>query len=167
MPSPTVTLYVVTTMAVVVVMARAMYRLEWIPQQPQAIAAILLLGATTAAGRLLLFAGVKQLGSLQTVLFGIFETAVALIMSFLFLHDQLTTIQWIGVAVLLTSLLLVHPDDLVKRKTSELPILNIAGIAMEHIAFTQAFGDEKDALTEEEIVMLARMLKGPSTTDRS
>ena len=41
MPSPTVTLYVVTTMAVVVVMARVMYRLEWIPQQPQAIAAIL------------------------------------------------------------------------------------------------------------------------------
>ena len=166
MPSPTVTLYVVTTMAVVVVMARVMYRLEWIPQQPQAVAAILALGATTAIARLLLFAGVKQLGSLQTMLFGIFETAVALFMSFVFLHDQLTLIQWIGVAVLLISLLLLHPDDLTKQKTSELPILNMSGIALEHIAFTQAFGNQKDVLSQEELDMLTRMLNGPSPNDK-
>src|SRR5258708_22253811 len=108
MPSQTVTLYVVTTMALVVVMARVVYRLEWIPQQPQAITAILVLGVTTAAARLLLFAGVKYLGPLQTVLFGIFETMVALILSFVFLHDQLNAIQWAGVAVLLTRLLFIH-----------------------------------------------------------
>ncbi len=127
MPSPTVTLYVVTTMAIVVVMARVMYRLDWIPQQPEAITAILALGGTTAAARLLLFSGIKYLGPLQTVLFGIFETMVALILSFVFLHDQLNAIQWAGVAVLLTSLLLIRPDDLSKRATAELPMLNMTG----------------------------------------
>src|SRR5260221_4273660 len=117
MPAPTMTLYTVTTMAVVVVMARAVYKLEWIPQSTDSFIAILLLGVTTAASRLLLFSGVKFLGSLQTVLLGIFETAVALVLSFIFLHDQLTFIQWIGLPILLTNLLLLRRDDLIQTST--------------------------------------------------
>ncbi len=163
MPAPTVTLYVVTTMAVVVVMARVVYRLEWIPQSSGAIGAILLLGVTTAAARLLLFAGVKRLGPLQTVLVGIIETAVALIMSNIFLHDQLTNIQWVGVGILLTSLLLIRPDDLTKRSTIEMPVFNMAGMGFQSVAFTQAFGSGKANidLTPEELEMIRRMMEGP------
>lgn len=160
MPAPTVTLYTVTTMAVVVVMARAIYKLEWIPPSTESLWAILVLGVTTAASRLLLFAGVKQLGSLQTVLLGIFETAVALVLSFVLLHDQLTTIQWIGVGVLLASLLLIRPDDLVHRGNTEQPIFNMAGIGFQQIAFTQAFANNKlDGVTAEELEMIRRMME--------
>jgi drug/metabolite transporter (DMT)-like permease len=162
MPSQTVTLYVLTTMGVVVVMARAIYRLEWIPQSSESLGAILTLGATTACARLLLFAGVKQLGPLQTVLVGIFETAVALIMSFIFLHDQLSAIQWIGVAILLTSLLLIRSSDLEKRKTSEMPVVNMAGMSFQHVAFTQAFANDKTIdLSMEELEMIRRMMEAP------
>ncbi|HLY29195.1 MAG TPA: DMT family transporter [Aggregatilineales bacterium] len=168
MPSQTVTLYVMTTMAVVVVMARVVYRLEWIPQSTEAIGAILTLGATTAVARLLLFAGVKQLGPLQTVLVGILETVVALVLSFIFLHDSLTSMQWVGVGILLTSLLLIRPNDLEKRDTGEMPVLNMAGMGFQHVAFTQAFSNGTVKLTEEELEMIRRMLEakprpGPST----
>ncbi len=164
MPSPTVTLYVITTMAVVVVMARAVYRLEWIPQSPEAVWAILALGLTTALSRLTLFIGVKQLGTLQTVLFGVFETAVALVLAFLFLNEQLTPIQWIGVAVLLVSLLLVRTDDLAKRATGEIPIFNMAGMSFQHVAFTQAFGNAEN-MTPEELEMIRRMMEAPPRYD--
>jgi drug/metabolite transporter (DMT)-like permease len=163
MPSPTVTLYVITTMAVVVVMARAVYRLEWIPQSPQAVAAILALGLTTALSRLTLFIGVKQLGTLQTVLLGVFETAVAVIMAFVFLNEQLTVIQWIGVAILLVSLLLIRADDLGKRDTGEIPIFNMAGMSFQHVAFTQAFGGS--SMTPEELEMIRRMMEAPPRYD--
>src|SRR5258708_17286048 len=141
-------------------MARAVYKLEWIPQSTDAFIAILLLGVTTAAYRLLLFSGVKQLGSLQTVLLGIFETAVALVLSFVLLHDQLKTIQWIGVGVLLTSLLVIGPDELVHRGTTEQPIFNMAGIGFQQIAFTQAFANNKlDGVTAEELEMIRRMME--------
>ncbi|MEP7288897.1 MAG: DMT family transporter [Chloroflexota bacterium] len=166
MPSQTVTLYVVTTMAIVVVMARAVYRLEWIPQSSESFGAIVALGATTACARLLLFAGVKQLGPLQTVLLGIFETVVALVLSLVLLHEQLTTIQWIGVAILLTSLVLIRPKDLAKRSTGEMPVFNMAGMGFQHIAFTQAFGNGKIVdLSPEELEMIRRMMEGPSATE--
>ncbi len=163
MPSPTVTLYVMTSMAVVVVMARVVYRLEWIPQSPEAIGAIFALGVTTALSRLLLFTGVKQLGSLQTVLVGIFETAVAVLMAFVFLHEQLTVIQWVGVAILMVSLLLIRHDDLSK---SEQPVFNMAGMGFQPIAFTKAFGSGEAAnLTPEELEMIRRMLEAPPRYD--
>jgi drug/metabolite transporter (DMT)-like permease len=163
MPSPTVTLYVMTAMAVVVVMARVVYRLEWIPQSPEAIGAILALGITTAISRLMLFTGVKQLGSLQTVLLGIFETAVALFMAFIFLHEQLTIIQWIGVAILVFSLLLIRSDDLSKR---DMPVFNMAGMGFQPVAFTKAFGkDETAKLSTEELEMIRKMLEAPPRYD--
>ena len=166
MPSRTVALYVLTTMAVVVVMARAVYKLEWLPQTTEATWAIFGLAVTTALARVTFFLSVKNLGALQTVLFGIFETAVALLLSFAFLHDQLSPIQWVGVGILLISLLLIRPDDLAKRSTGEMPLLNMAGMGFQHIAFTQAFGKgEADKLTTQELEMIHRMMTAPPRYD--
>ncbi len=145
MPAPTVTLYVMTSMAVVVVMARAIYKLEWLPQTGEAALAIAALGLTTALSRLMLFAGVKRLGSLQTVLLGILETGVALLLSFAFLQETFSPIQWIAVAILGLSLLLVRSDDLKKRHTQPVPVMNMAGMQFNHDteAFVKAFGNGK------------------------
>ncbi len=141
MPAPTVTLYSMTTMAIVVVMARVIYKLEWLPQTSEAAIAITALGLTTALARLTLFAGVKRSGSLQTALLGVMETGVALVLSFVLLHDTFTAIQWIGVGILLVSLLLVRRDDLKRRMTQTMPMLNMAGIqfSADKSAFLEAF----------------------------
>ncbi len=151
MPSPTVTLYVLSTMAVVVVMARVMYRLEWLPQSGDAALAIGALGLTTALSRLTLFAGVKRMGSLQTVLLVILETGVTLLLSFVFLHETFNPIQWVAVGVMGLSLLLVRSDDFKKRDTLPIPVVNMAGIqfSTEHTAaFVAAFGGKPLADTD-------------------
>jgi drug/metabolite transporter (DMT)-like permease len=163
MPSPTVTLYTLTAMAVVVVMARVVYRLEWIPQTSEAIGAIFVLGITTALSRLTLFIGVKHLGTLQTALLGVFETAVTLLTAFLFLHEQLTPVQWIGVTLLFASLLFVQRSDLKKRETGEVPIVNMAGIGFHREAFSKAFGAAGEDLTPEELEMIKRMMEGSNS----
>ncbi|MCC7446036.1 MAG: DMT family transporter [Anaerolineae bacterium] len=165
MPSPTVTLYVLTTMAVVVVMARVVYRLEWIPQSTEAVGAIIGLGITTALSRLMLFVGVKKLGSLQTVLVGVFETAVALVLAFIFLHEQLTLVQWIGVGILLVSLFLIRRNDLVSHQAGEAILVRVAGMSFSAVAFTQAFGKGMVDVTPEELEMIQRMMEAPPRYD--
>jgi len=137
MPAPTVTLYTLSAMALVVVMARVIYRLAWLPQSNDALVAIAALGVTTALSRLTLFAGVKRMGSLQTTLVVVLETGMAVLLALIFLHETLTTIQWVGIAVMATSLLLVRPDDLRKRSTQTIPAVNMAGIQFN--ANTDAF----------------------------
>jgi len=168
MPSQTVALYVITTMAVVVVMARVVYRQEWIPQSGEAIAAILALGLTTALSRLTMFFSVKKMGSLQTVLIGISETAVSLVLAFLFLGEKLTTIQWLGVAILVMSLLLIRWHEIDKRSTGEVPVIRLAGVGTEHtsfnrIAFMQAFGLSSHAgdVTPEDMELIRQMMEAP------
>src|SRR5258708_11340865 len=56
MPLPTVTLYTVTTMAVVLVMARAIYKLEWVPPSSESLCPSRLPVATTASPHLVRFA---------------------------------------------------------------------------------------------------------------
>jgi drug/metabolite transporter (DMT)-like permease len=145
MPAPTATLYVLTTMAVIVIMARAIYRLEWLPQTVEAGGAIVALGVTTALSRLTLFAGVKQIGSLQTVLIGILETGVALFMSFLLLGERFTPIQVVALVILGVSLLLARSDDLKRRETHPVPMVNMAGLGdvEEREAFVEAFVTRK------------------------
>jgi drug/metabolite transporter (DMT)-like permease len=165
MPSPTVTLYVLTTMAVVVVMARLVYRLEWIPQSGEAFGAIFALGVTTALSRLTLFFGIKKMGSLQTVFLGIFETAVALFMAAVFLGERLTSVQVVGVAVLLFSLLLIRRDDLSEQRSGESPLFNIASMSFNKIAFMQAFGkDEALKMTPDELERVRQMMQAPPRT---
>jgi drug/metabolite transporter (DMT)-like permease len=164
MPSPTATLYIVTTMAVVVVMARVVYRLEWIPQSTDAIGAIVALGVTTALSRLTLFIGVKNLGGLQTVLLAFLETGVSLVLGYLLLNDQLNALQWVGVAIFGGSVLLIRPDELKRAKSGKMPVLNMAGMAFQSVAFTQAFGKEHQRMSPEELEAIRRMLEAPPSS---
>lgn len=145
MPTPTVALYVLTTMGLVVLMV-------WLATGAQNITAfadaaltpILLLGATTALSRLAMFAGVKILGSMQTVILSVAEIGVALTLAFVFLDERLTVVQWMGVAILGLSLLLVRSRDLAPHtfNAGRLMMFNIATQQFQWIAFHHAFGKE-------------------------
>lgn len=105
-PAPTVTLYTLISMSAVVIPAYLIFdrsfpvtHTSWFP--------ILGLTAVTFFSRLLLFTGVKHIGGMQTALLGLGELLIAILFSHLFLKETLTFIQWIGMAGLGTSLLLV------------------------------------------------------------
>jgi drug/metabolite transporter (DMT)-like permease len=161
MPAQTFTLYVMTVMAVVVTMARAAYHLRWLPQTDEAMWAILALTVSTALSRLTLFAGIKYLGSLQTTLLAVTELAVAMGLSFLFLGESLTVIQWVGVAAFVLSLLLQGHRLSSHAPPGSISMPNMAGIAFQQIAFTHAFGDS--GLSQEELDAIRRMMgvEGP------
>ena len=143
MPAPTVTLYVLTTMGVIVGMV-------WLATSAQhagailqvAITPIFILGITTALSRLAMFAGVKFLGGLQTAILAIAEIGVALALAFLLLGERLTTGQWLGVGLLVGSLLLVRASDLASNafNPGKLLVANIASQQFQWIAFHRAFG---------------------------
>src|SRR5690606_11398823 len=113
MPAPTVTLYVLTTMGVIVGMvwlATSAQNTDYILQV--AFSPIFILGITTALSRLAMFAGVKFLGGLQTAILAITEIGVALALAFLLLGERLTAAQWLGVGLLALSILLLRPSEL-------------------------------------------------------
>ena len=105
MPPETVTLYVLTAMTVVVWGAFlilgpgtvGMTGLPWVAA----------LAAVTVISRLLMFLGVKQLGSIQTALLGVTEILVAVCLAIVMLGEQLAPRQWIGALILIASLLLM------------------------------------------------------------
>ena len=105
-PAPTVTLYTLVAMSVVVIPTYLIFdrsfpvaNIPWFP----------VLGLTTVTffSRLLLFTGVKHIGGMQTALLGLGELLIAVLFSHIYLKETLTNIQWIGMAGLGTSLLLV------------------------------------------------------------
>ena len=107
LPAPTVTLYTLISMSAIVIPAYLIFdrsfptiNTPWFP--------VLGLTAVTFFSRLLLFTGVKHIGGMQTALLGLGELLVAVVFSHLFLKETLTTLQWIGMAGLGTSLLLVR-----------------------------------------------------------
>ncbi len=105
-PAPTVTLYTLISMSAIVIPAYLIFDrsfpVENIPWMP-----VLGLTGVTFFSRLLLFMGVKHIGGMQTALLGLGELLVAVLFSHIYLKETLTTIQWIGMAGLGTSLLLV------------------------------------------------------------
>ncbi len=162
MPAQTVTLYVITVMALVVVMARVAYDWHWLPQSNDAALAILALSLSTALSRLTLFAGVKNLGSLQTTLLAITELAVAVALSFVLLDERLTTVQWLGVGAFVFSLLLHGvPRSTARAPRGAIPMPNMAGIAFQQIAFIHAFGNS--GISQDELDAIRRMMgvEGP------
>ena len=145
MPSPTVALYVLTTMSVVVAMV-------WLATAAQNTAYILevafppifILGLTTALSRLAMFAGVKFMGSMQTAVLAISEIGVALALAFVMLNERLTPEQWVGVGLLGLSILLVRPGDLTSHtfNPGQLLMANISSQQFQWIAFHHAFGKD-------------------------
>jgi drug/metabolite transporter (DMT)-like permease len=106
-----VTLYGLSTMAVVV----------WLPFSGQAstaasipaagwLAILLLAIFPTALARLLVFAGLRRLGGVQTALLGLGEPLVAVSLAFLLLGERFAPQQWLGAALFAISVLLIHRD---------------------------------------------------------
>ncbi len=169
MPPTTATLYILSTMAVVVVMAWAAVGSP-LPQTvlEAAFPPIFILGATTALSRLAMFASVSVFGSLRTAVIAIAEIGVALALAFLVLGERLTTLQVAGVGLLISSMLLIRPGDLLPRgfNPNALLVHDMANIQFQRIAFHRAFGKaEHDneygvmgTLTTAELKAIQRML---------
>lgn len=114
-PAPTMALYAITAMAVVVSFA-------WLfsPDDLSLVTidgwqAIGLMALVTALSRLTLFLGVKAMGSIQTALLGVFEVVVTIVIAAVFLGERLTVLQWVGAAILLVSIFLVRFERGVPR----------------------------------------------------
>ena len=156
MPSQTATLYIVTTMAVLVTVA-------WLPgvgrvplaTYEAALPAIILLGITTALARLMLFAGVKLLGGFQTAVTALGEIAVALLMAFFIVGDRFTTFQWVGVGFMVFSIALVRANDLTNRgiNPNTLLVANLASMQFQRIAFHRAFLSHQTPSNPEDEIM--------------
>jgi len=115
MPAPTMTLYSLTFMGLTVLAVRLafgflVFELPWMPADPGAWRWIAGLTLVTAISRLTLFAGVRNLGSLQTILLNVAELAVTLILAALLLGERLEPTQWVGVVILIASAALSRWD---------------------------------------------------------
>jgi drug/metabolite transporter (DMT)-like permease len=108
-PAPTVTLYTLIAMSAVVVPAYLIFDHKW-SSTSSGLWPVLGLTFVTFTSRLLLFFGVKHLGGTQTALLGLGELLVTITISYTWLHEKLTTIQWLGVAALVVSLMLVRTE---------------------------------------------------------
>jgi drug/metabolite transporter (DMT)-like permease len=105
--SRTAALYYVTTMAVVVVVARLVNGAPWTPISTDGWLAIL--GLTllpTILARLLVLTGLQKLGGAQTSLLGLAELLVALVIAFLVLGERLMLRQWLGGILVIVGVLL-------------------------------------------------------------
>jgi drug/metabolite transporter (DMT)-like permease len=105
MPAPTVALYVLTAMTAVVCAAYLIHGPTAVPLA--GLPPTMMLAGITVLSRLLMFLGVKHLGSIQTALLGVTEILVTVVLSILVLGEQLLGRQWIGAVLLITSLLLI------------------------------------------------------------
>ena len=107
-PAPTMTLYAITAMAVVVSIAWLIAPGDLTVVSTVGWQAIGLMAFVTALSRLTLFLGVKAMGSIQTALLGVFEVVVTIAIAAVFLGERLTLVQWLGAAVLMISIFMVR-----------------------------------------------------------
>lgn len=152
MPAPTATLYILTTMAIVVVMVWIAVGKPMTGEILQsALPPIVALAISTALSRLALFAGVKFFGSLQTAVLALAEIGVALALAFFVLGDRLTPAQVVGVGFLTASILLIRPSDILPRGMNPNRLIsNLADVQFQWIAFDQAFGRPSDVVGEDD-----------------
>ena len=114
-PAPTMTLYAITAMAIVVTVAWFFAPVDLQLVSSAGWQAIGWMALVTALSRLTLFLGVKAMGSIQTALLGVFEVVVTIAIAAVFLGERLTWLQWVGAAVLLVSIFLVRFEKGVPR----------------------------------------------------
>ena len=107
-PAQTVTLYMVTAMAIVVTVAWLLFPTDLTTISMPGWRAIILMGLVTGLSRLTLFMGVKHLGSIQAALLSILEVVVSIVLAIIFLGEHLTLVQWLGAGVVMVSILLVR-----------------------------------------------------------
>lgn len=122
MPAPTVTFYTLLFMSLVV----APFGFLANPFQlndssfasfPFFLIPIVALALVTFLSRLTLFFGVKRIGGLQTALLGVTELLVTLIFARIWLKETLNGLQWIGVILIVLSILLMSIEKPLSRQT--------------------------------------------------
>ena len=107
----TVALYGLTTMSLVVGIPFLVQSGPVAPVSAQGWMAILLVAIfPTALARLLVFAGLRRIGGMQTALLALAEPLVAVVLAFALLGESFTPQQWIGVCLFLISVLLIRRD---------------------------------------------------------
>ncbi len=115
MPAPTMALYAMSSMGVVVLVAWLVRGLivgaVWEPISISGWEFVIALGVVTALSRVALFSGVRSLGGLQAILLNVAELAVTLIAAFTFLNERMTLIQWGGALVMVLSVVLSRWDS--------------------------------------------------------
>jgi drug/metabolite transporter (DMT)-like permease len=113
MPAQTATLYILTTMGVVVTIAWLVVgELPSSESINDAIFPLVALAITTMLSRLAMFTGVKAIGGLQTAIIAVMEIGVSLILAYVVLGDRLNEVQAVGVGLLIWCLLLFRPRDI-------------------------------------------------------
>jgi drug/metabolite transporter (DMT)-like permease len=129
MPAPTVTVYTLLAMSAVVAPVYLFSTLGEggvlagvsAPPGPGLAGWLPVAGLTlvTFFSRLTLFLGVKHLGGMQTALLGFAELLVTVILAHAWLGERFTAGQWVGMALLIFSLLLsgLEPPGSAKRQT--------------------------------------------------
>ncbi len=114
-PAPTVTLYTLLSMSIVVISAYFIFDLQ-LPQGDINWTPVIGLTLVTFLSRLTLFLGVKHIGGMQTALLGLSELIVTVGAGNLLLGEKLSLLQWVGVVGLTASLLLVRFEKQEPRK---------------------------------------------------
>lgn len=109
-PAPTVTLYTLVAMTVVVVPVAAVLAPAPSGWQVSDWRPLLALTLITFSSRLTLFSGVKSLGGLDTALIGLGEIIVTLTLAYFWLGERLSAGQWLGALLLSASIFLVAFD---------------------------------------------------------
>jgi drug/metabolite transporter (DMT)-like permease len=114
MPAQTMTLYTLTFIGATVLVVRLLVGtftpINWTPTVTVGWWYLFGLTAVTALSRLTLFAGVRGLGGMQAILLNMAEIGVALLAANIWLDERLTLLQWIGVAILMSSVFLSRWD---------------------------------------------------------
>lgn len=107
-PAPTVTVYTLLAMSLVVIPAYLIFDRSWpVATQHISIWPIVGLTSVTIFSRIALFLGVKKIGGMQTALLGLAELLIAILFSGILLGEQLSALQWLGALGLGISLTLV------------------------------------------------------------
>jgi drug/metabolite transporter (DMT)-like permease len=107
MPAPTVTLYTLLAMSLVVLPALLFSGFST-PIASQAWYALGGLTLVTFVSRLTLFLGVKHLGGMQTAMLGLTELLITISFSHILLQERLNLYQWLGLGLLALILYLVR-----------------------------------------------------------
>lgn len=109
-PPPTVAFYTLATMAAVVIPAYGVGSPRLASLPGSAVWPLGCLTLVTFLTRVLLFAGVKHAGSMQSALLGLAELLVAVCLATVWLHERLAAGQWFGAGLLVVALLLTERD---------------------------------------------------------
>jgi drug/metabolite transporter (DMT)-like permease len=120
--SRTAALYILTTMACVVGVARILENRPTEPLVTTGWVAIMSLGLTTALSRLAMFSALERLGGIETSLAGLLELLVSLVLAFVMLGERLTIVQWAGGGLLVVSLWLMARDPGMRLAEGNVPL---------------------------------------------